>query len=163
MLNKHYAGFAHHTFHHESHVGLRSSFVFFSILMTGSHSVSRHSGPDSDQTRSRLGPGLWPVNLSHVKYQLPAVITITPPSLLSAKYFDERKQKISNNFDSRLLFVPFSSHIFLSLWEFVFIRGPHKKWTLDMYCCRVKWLSLQFQFFRHCNNLAPYRVLIIIQ
>ena len=149
MLNKHYAGFAHHTFHHESHVGLRSSFVFFSILMTGSHSVSRHSGPDSDQTRSRLGPGLWPVNLSHVKYQLPAVITITPPSLLSAKYFDERKQKISNNFDSRLLFFPFSSHIFAGLE-----RSGYLRWKIYM-------LPVS-SFLSRCNNLASYRVLIII-
>ena len=95
------------------------------------------------------GPGLWPVNLSHVKYQLPAVITITPPSLLSAKYFDERKQKISNNFDSRLLFVPFSSHIFAGLE-----RSGYFRWKIYM-------LPVS-SFLSRCNNLASYRVLIII-
>ena len=83
------------------------------------------------------------------------------PSLpLSAQYFDERKQKISNNFDSRLLFVPFSSpHTSPSLWEFVFIRGPVKKtgyfrWTIIILPVSV--------FLRLCNNLASYRVVIII-
>ena len=79
---------------------------------------------------------------------------------LSAQYFDERKQKISNNFDSRLLFVPFSSpHTSPSLWEFVFIRGPVKKLDIS----GEQSLSFQFPvFLRLCNNLASYRVVIII-
>ena len=90
MLNKHYAGFAHHTFHHESHVGLRSSFVFFSILMTGSHSVSRHSGPDSDQTRSRLGAGAvacklvtCQVSTPSCNYHHPSLPLFSRPNILT--------------------------------------------------------------------------------
>ena len=103
--------------------------------------------PDPQQTGQRLMACKY--HMSHVKYQLPAVITITPPSLLSAKYFDERKQKISNNFDSRLLFVPFSSHIFAGLE-----RSGYFRWKIYM-------LPVS-SFLSRCNNLASYRVLIII-